>query len=381
LIPNPNFEEKLHCPPYALGSSFMDATAHWFCPQGSIGTSDYYHTCDTTTNPYQFGVPNSWTGFQEDPSFGNAYIGFVNYSEGWPTPIGPMGVEYVQVKLLDTLLLGQSYYVHFLYNFSDNRYTRCKNVGIRFSDTSLVQSNVTHGTLGFDTLRTLEDTTIVTSIDTVSWFSFDTIYTAQGGETYITLGNFRDISTSSFVSYSSQGYSISYVFVDNVYVSPVPPTVGCMDSTSCTFNPNADINDSTLCHYVDVNITYDSDTLSANTALSNSILWSTGSQSNSIIVDTNGTYWLIATNNIGCSDTAWINVNWLSIKEQTPTLSIRPNPVFDYLYINYTEETKIYNLLGKLQLTSNEQKIDVSNLKAGVYILKAGKQRMKFMKK
>jgi hypothetical protein len=308
LVPNPNFEDTVYCPdpPNGIIGNHL-AVKEWFCPTIiHPNGADYFNSC----SPPPFNLPTIGASYQEDPSFGNGFVGLCNYLEFVP-PYAPMICEYIQVKLLDTLQQGQSYYVHFLFNYRDYLYTVCKNVGIRFSDDTLFHISPPGGTLGFDSLRTLEDTTLVSVYDSISWFSFDTTYIAQGGEEFITIGNFRDINTSSLIKLN--GSYPSYVFIDNVYVSPLPPVIGCMDSTACTYIDSADINDTNMCIYPpEVSISDNSGSnLEAITNTGNSLLWSTGETTTTIIPDTNDTYWVIANNGICESDTAWIEIDWV----------------------------------------------------------------------
>lgn len=301
LVPNPNFEEKLHCPPYVLGTSFLDATSYWHCPLGNIfGMADYYHSCDTSTY------------HAEDPSGGNAYIGLLNYWK--PVQLNPyLASEYVQTELNDSLIQSQTYYIHFLFRYPNiSSYVLCENIGMRFSDLPLIQQP-NYQTLGYDSLRTIDATGLVNIFDTTTWFSYDTMYTAQGGENFVTIGNFRDLNTATFINNPPSPNNYAYIYVDNVYVGLTPPTVGCMDSVACTFSDTADINDTSMCIYPPVISIIDSSGsfLQSVTSSSNLVLWSTGETSTSIIPDSNDTYWVIAYNGLCESDTAWVTVDWV----------------------------------------------------------------------
>lgn len=77
-----------------------------------------------------------------------------------------------------------------------------------------------------------------------------------------------------------------------------------------------------------------------------------------------------------------------SVEEMTTeAINIRPNPASDYIEIwNYTGEIKILNILGQEMLTGNIQNssperslVDISEMKAGIYLLQAGKKLIKFV--
>jgi hypothetical protein len=77
-----------------------------------------------------------------------------------------------------------------------------------------------------------------------------------------------------------------------------------------------------------------------------------------------------------------------SVEEMTTeAINIIPNPASDYIEIwNYTGEIKILNILGQEMLTGNIQNssperslVDISEMKAGIYLLQAGKKLIKFV--
>ena len=59
---------------------------------------------------------------------------------------------------------------------------------------------------------------------------------------------------------------------------------------------------------------------------------------------------------------------------------IYPNPVENQIKISIVGLKNIYNLSGKLLLSTNENVIDVSMLKAGVYFINSNEQFYKFVK-
>ena len=59
---------------------------------------------------------------------------------------------------------------------------------------------------------------------------------------------------------------------------------------------------------------------------------------------------------------------------------IYPNPAKNQINISIVGLKNIYNLSGKLLLSTNENVIDVSMLKAGVYFINTNEQFYKFVK-
>lgn len=288
----------------------------------------------------------------------------------------------------------------------------CLSLGARFSDTN----NLT-GTqlIAGGPYKVLDSSLIntVTSHDTTIWYEFHATYIAQGGETQLYLSNLNDYNNSLF--FQDPSYAVyhpstnlpeytSYNYIDDVYVGIASPT-GCSDSTACNYNPYSQQLDSSLCSYqldstlslesceavLFKNILYDSsgtylqtingslgcdtnytlivnilnadtscsisvqnDTLTAVNPNNLSLSWSTGETTQSISLLNNGSYWLASTDSDGCSDTSWINVDWLSLKKQTHNTILRPNPASSSIYVNATGLKKVYNLMGKQFISSQK---------------------------
>jgi hypothetical protein len=100
-----------------------------------------------------------------------------------------------------------------------------------------------------------------------------------------------------------------------------------------------------------------------------------GETAQTFIPTVNGNYAVEITLN-GCTDTsACVNITSVGINNiNKTTMSISPNPVKDYLFINGTDQllkASIYTINGSLvqKINVTDNKIDVSNLSQGMYIL------------
>lgn len=70
-------------------------------------------------------------------------------------------------------------------------------------------------------------------------------------------------------------------------------------------------------------------------------------------------------------------------QQKSHSLSLYPNPVNDVLYIkdkNDNQSFSIYNWIGEKVLESNSDKVNVSQLASGIYVLKTGVTTLKFVK-
>jgi hypothetical protein len=100
-----------------------------------------------------------------------------------------------------------------------------------------------------------------------------------------------------------------------------------------------------------------------------------GETAQTFIPTVNGNYAVEITLN-GCTDTsACVNITSVGINNiNNTTMSISPNPVKDYLFINGADQllkASIYTINGSLvqKINVTDNKIDVTNLSQGMYIL------------
>ena len=151
---------------------------------------------------------------------------------------------------------------------------------------------------------------------------------------------------------------------------------GCMDSISVTVNNNS-------IPFL-VEIVFDGINLTKGLTQPSGVTvtnyeWNTNENTQSILPQTNGQYWLIVTDDQGCiSDTAFYNLTSLYNNYIDKNLfTIYPNPTNGYIFIESKKnisEVFIYNNLGELVLNDNNlnkyKSLDLSNFTKGVYYIK-----------
>ncbi len=208
LVPNPSFEIHNNCP---LGTSQINEAAPWFQP--SLGTPDLFDSCDVS----EFvGVPQNFIGYQNART-GRAYAGlFVAY----PGLASPSFREYIEVKLSDSLLPGQRYYVTFYVSLSDSSHYATDDIAVLFSTDSAKS----------DTSYLLYWTPQITNLsgsylnNKFIWTQISGQYIAVGGEKYLTIGNFKSNTNTDTVKVSGGGsissdFYNSYYYIDDVCIS------------------------------------------------------------------------------------------------------------------------------------------------------------------
>ena len=205
LVPNPSFEVYDTCPYYSGGITFSN---NWSSP--NMGSPDYYNQCATSG---YLSVPSNIFGFQYAHT-GVAYVGIAVYSSI------TNGSEYVQVQLNDTLKTNHKYCVSFYVNLWTKNNSLVDvgitELGLLFSNNAITSTNM----LPFPNVPQITSPVGVYLIDTANWMEISGIYTAQGGEKYITIGNFKNNTSTDTITVENGTNSEkrAYYYIDDVSV-------------------------------------------------------------------------------------------------------------------------------------------------------------------
>lgn len=233
-MPNPSFEDTVYCP---LGTNNPQALATWFNP--TMASPDYYNACANNGG----GVPvNDW-GYQEAQD-GDAYIGVGTSGQ---TLNASNYREYMEVELLEPLISGEKYYWCMYVSLLDSTNLASNNLGISLTNTLI--SNPTSEDLLIAPI-TWNSTTIIT--DNINWTKLSGSFIANGGEKFLTIGNFYSNANTSFIQVltNSLNGDVAYYYIDNVYLgldicsNDVPDTQSVVLEMPNVFTPNGDgVND------------------------------------------------------------------------------------------------------------------------------------------
>lgn len=212
LIPNSSFETYTACP---FIYDYIEYSGSWYEP--SCGTSDLFNDCDS--NQTNADVPKNFLGYQFAHNGGKGYGGLMAYKV---TSWVPSHREYMQCHLNEPLKAGVTYFVSFFVSLADNSTHGINSLGMYFSGTP-VKATVPYPDcasilpfvpqVGCSADRFL--------VNTTGWEEIAGAYKAQGGEQYITIGNFRDNTGTDTVRVptGSTWPSQSYYYIDDVCVS------------------------------------------------------------------------------------------------------------------------------------------------------------------
>jgi hypothetical protein len=216
LVPNWSFESLTFCP---VGPNELYKAYPWF--NSTTGSPDYFNAC--SNGMY---VPNNGFCFQYAKT-GVAYSGIATWSG-----LDINYREYLEIELLDSLVHNNSYSVSFYVSLSETIRYSISNIGIYLSDTaiySLVNTN-------FPFVPQIENPAGNFLTDTVNWIKISGMYTAHGGEKFITIGNFRDDAHTDTLAANPSQYGYSYYLVDDVTVIDADSVQGLHEQSNISFS-------------------------------------------------------------------------------------------------------------------------------------------------
>jgi hypothetical protein len=210
LVPNCQFEkaDTSICPPPGFVTINNDLMP-WF----EYGSADFLNACDTTG---YVGVPKNRFGYQQAYS-GRGYVGLIAYYSTL------FNREYIETPLLSPLQNGQVYYVQFYVSLEDTMQYAIENLGALFTDTIYNPYPSSGGWVtGIPQVENLPGNMLN---DKLNWTLVAGSFIADGGEQYLTIGNFKNDAQT--VRQHLGGTTINTLganyYIDDVYVGATPP--------------------------------------------------------------------------------------------------------------------------------------------------------------
>jgi len=210
LVANPSFEILTSCPPPGR----LEVCVPWINPTTSISTAYLSGVFNKCSSSGCCGVPSNiyGTGYQFART-GNGYA-----SGFFLQALGGNIRNYSQVPLIDSLKSGHCYYVEFYVNLVNRSAYACNNLGLYISKTAptfnpgqIIAVNPQIINYGNKIIR-----------DTLNWIKVSGVYVAQGGEQYITIGNFKtDAQTDTLITHNPLSANCAQYNIDDVSVIPL----------------------------------------------------------------------------------------------------------------------------------------------------------------
>lgn len=202
LVPNGDFETYQSCP--IAPQNFQ--INNWYNPSVYPSTPDYFNQCAGT-------VPTWVLQYQLDHSGGVGYIGIYGFITGISS--GCQGCrEYIQVEITESLIAGSKYCVEFYVALTEYSDIAITDLGAYLSDSSVYLID----SLNLPVVPSIENPDTILLSDTMNWMKVTGIYTAHGGERFLTIGNFRDNASSHIQTVGTTGYPFAYYLIDDVSI-------------------------------------------------------------------------------------------------------------------------------------------------------------------
>lgn len=224
LVYNPSFEEHRRCPTKIDAMGVMREADAWWQPTG--GSSDYFNACGGR----ECTVPRNKMGFQEAHS-GEAYCGIYCSQELYR--------EYLQTELKTPLQGGKRYRVSFWASLAEKSPHAVATLGAiltheRVQDSArgilMERESRSMDGNGSQSIATFFDPQVVNPVENVvnntkEWIQISGEFTAEGGERFLTIGNFYSFNKSNVVSAKGTNTPLpgAYYYIDDIEVV-------CLDS-------------------------------------------------------------------------------------------------------------------------------------------------------
>ncbi len=245
-MPNPSFElyNSSECWGYNLVSNPFASHIYVYDWQTfKYLTPDYFNLCSNfdTGHPYPnaTSIPLHCGGYQH-PHTGNAFVGICLFL------VEQNAIDYreiIAVRLKDSLIKNHCYYGELYLNLSNSSNVVINNIQMMINDTIDLYNpfsfnNTSQAKIQWDTSQFFTDT--------LNWVKVTGKFLAQGGEKYLSIGNYKDSSNikllntlTNFTSSCSYTNSrVSYVYIDDVALYELPSPQ--IQNTAITICPHSD---------------------------------------------------------------------------------------------------------------------------------------------
>jgi outer membrane protein OmpA-like peptidoglycan-associated protein len=228
LVYNASFEDNRECPRKIEALGVLTIVEGWYQP--TAGSADYYNVCGSK----DCGVPGNKLGHQPARS-GNAYCGIYCSKTTYR--------EYLQTELKEPLKKGAKYRVSYWVNLSSNSNCAVSSMGAlltteRVTDTvkgvlmarawSELAPGVRQSVATYYKPQVVSDALLA---DTAEWMEVSGEITAEGGERFLTIGNFHAAGRSGIeeVEWVSGLLGGAYYYIDDVEIRLVAEAVDTME--------------------------------------------------------------------------------------------------------------------------------------------------------
>jgi hypothetical protein len=212
LVTNYSFEDYNCCPVDIAGAARWCQPNFWYSASAVGAYPSYVNAC---ANNIITGVPFNAGGGGQNFQYartGNGYMAMYYYN-------GMDSRNYVQIKLSDSLRNGRCYYAEYYINLLNTMRLGSNNQSMLFTNNAVYVDTIAtpYGVLPAN--PQIQNPFIVT--DTLNWVKISGVFTAQGGEQYLTLGNFKNNAQTATQQIQNTGYNGAAYYIEDVTVVPL----------------------------------------------------------------------------------------------------------------------------------------------------------------
>lgn len=202
LVPNGGFEEYTDCP---TDQDQVSLAFPWRKP--SLPGTEFFHTCSSSAF---VSIPSGGFCNYQYPFEGNGMAGIYVFLFGGPTR------DYISTVLTEPLIAGEIYTVSFYLNLKNDTKYATPDVAVYFSNDEINED--IYWELPYE--PQVYNYGDIYCSDTINWTIFKNTYLAQGGEEYITIGNFKTNANTDTIEVNESVFTSRdiYYLLDNVSI-------------------------------------------------------------------------------------------------------------------------------------------------------------------
>ncbi|HRH62151.1 MAG TPA: T9SS type A sorting domain-containing protein [Bacteroidia bacterium] len=212
LIANGDFENFSICPNQVAQLYYANG---WFQPTKYFGNNNVNYSCSTdlfyqcADSQSNVSVPMNFMGYQTAHS-GSGYIGGTLFTVFFA---GNGEREFAETKLTQTLVAGKKYNLNYFVSLSNKSSYSITKFDAYFSNDSLLYTST--DLMNIPVTPQIQYNGRIN--DTLNWVQISGSYVAIGGENFLTLGNFHDVTLCDSLSnpYFAP-YPFAYYYYDDI---------------------------------------------------------------------------------------------------------------------------------------------------------------------
>ena len=218
-----NYTNPIDCGGGGFDNAYYSPIPHVLDNWYGYQSPDYFNSiCQNGPLPNQYGyhIPANCYGYNQAKD-GNAYVGFGPYQRNSEVK------EYIYQHLNTPLASGKLYCLSFYINRSERVEYAIKQIGAYFSSSL----PTTVGNMYINAIPQVINNTFL--VDTIQWIQVQGCFTANGGEQYMTIGNFNNNSNTDTLNIGTNNpvagwQPSSYYYIDDITLID-QTTVGVKD--------------------------------------------------------------------------------------------------------------------------------------------------------